>query len=188
MHPKGTSFSACGVIGETTLDIHIVLTGSDMLELKLLLLLLVANGAPILTRKLLEARFDLALDGGQLTPKGKPWLGPSKTIRGLISAIMTTTLISPLLGFSLGFGFVFGLLAMAGDLLASFTKRRLGLASSSQAIGLDQIPESLIPLIYCAYSLGLGWLSVFVTVLAFWITEILLSRFLFRIGIRRHPY
>ena len=159
-----------------------------MLELKLLLLLLVANGAPILARKFLDSRFDQALDGGRMTSTGKPWLGPSKTVRGLVAAVLATTIFAPFLGFAWDFGFVFGLLAMAGDLLASFTKRRLGLPSSSQASGLDQIPESLVPLVYCKFSLGLEWLSVMAMVLAFWIAEILLSRFLYRIGIRRHPY
>ena len=35
---------------------------------------------------------------------------------------------------------------MAGDLLSSFTKRRMRLASSSMAPGIDQVPESVLPL------------------------------------------
>ncbi|MEN8177847.1 MAG: CDP-archaeol synthase [Pseudomonadota bacterium] len=159
-----------------------------MIELKLFLLLLVANGAPILTRRLLGTRFNAPLDGGLRTSRGRRWLGPAKTLRGLISAILATTLLSPLLGFSWDLGIIFGTLAMLGDLIASFTKRRLGLPSSSQAMGLDQIPESLIPLIYCTFSLGLEWESLFLTVLVFWISGIWLSRLLYRFGIRRHPY
>ena len=41
----------------------------------------------------------------------------------------------------LGIGLLVAATAMAGDLLSSFLKRRLALAPSSQAIGLDQIPE-----------------------------------------------
>ena len=37
--------------------------------------------------------------------------------------------------------------SMAGDLLASFLKRRFGLKVHAQAIGLDQIPEALLPLL-----------------------------------------
>lgn len=159
-----------------------------MLEFKLFLLLLVANGAPIVTRKLLGSRFDMALDGGMRTPGGRRWLGPSKTLRGLVAAILATALLAPLLGFSWDLGIIFGSLAMLGDLSASFIKRRLGLPSSSRANGLDQIPESLFPLLYCTVSLGLGCESLLLTVLAFWISGILLSRFLYRIGIRRHPY
>jgi hypothetical protein len=36
-----------------------------------------------------------------------------------------------------------------GAPLSSFIKRRLALVPSSQAIGLDQIPESLFPLLAC---------------------------------------
>ncbi len=159
-----------------------------MLELKLLLLLLIANGAPIVVRKLLGSRFAVPLDGGLKTAGGRRWLGDSKTLRGLLAAILATTSVSALLGFSWGFGAVFGMLAMLGDLIASFIKRRLGLPTSSQANGLDQIPESFIPLIYCTISLGLAWWSVAAIVMAFWISGILLSRLLYRIGIRRHPY
>ena len=160
----------------------------EAVELKLLLLLLIANGAPILARHVLNSRFNLALDGGKKTSGGRPWLGPSKTVRGVLAAVLATTLSAPILGFSAGFGALFGALAMLGDLAASFIKRRLGLASSSQAIGLDQIPESLIPLIYSALILGLSWWSVVILVLAFWLSEILLSLLLFRLRIRQHPY
>jgi hypothetical protein len=44
---------------------------------------------------------------------------------------------------------------MAGDLFSSFLKRRLNLPPSSPALGLDQVPESLFPLLACRYSLPL---------------------------------
>jgi len=159
-----------------------------MLEFKLLLLLLVANGAPIVARKLLGSHFAAPLDGGLRSAGGKRWLGDAKTLRGLSAAILASALFSILLGFSWGFGILFGMLAMLGDLCASFIKRRLGLPASSQANGLDQIPESLIPLLYASYSLELGCWSLWGVVLAFWISGNLLSRLLYRIGIRRHPY
>jgi CDP-2,3-bis-(O-geranylgeranyl)-sn-glycerol synthase len=159
-----------------------------MIELKLLLLLLIANGAPILARLLLRSRLDHALDAGRTNSQGKPWLGPSKTLRGVLAAVLTTSIGAILLGLSWQLGVIIGLLAMVGDLLASFVKRRIGLAPSSQANGLDQIPESLLPMLYCAARLELGWVSVVGVVTAFWISEILLSRLLYRLGIRRHPY
>ena len=159
-----------------------------MLELKLFLLLLVANGAPILSRKLLGSRFNYPLDWGLKTPGGRRWLGSSKTFRGVIAAVVATALLAPLLGFTWGFGVVFGFLAMLGDLFTSFTKRRLGLPSSSRANVLDQVPESVFPLIYCIPSLDLAWQSLFTIVMAFWLAGVLLSRLLYRIGIRRQPY
>ncbi|MCU7921876.1 MAG: CDP-archaeol synthase [Candidatus Thiodiazotropha sp. (ex Dulcina madagascariensis)] len=157
-------------------------------ELKLLLLLVAANGAPILARHLFGDRFDLPLDGGHRTPKGRYLLGPSKTIRGLIAAILATSAIAPLLGIDWKSGAMIGALAMLGDLLASFVKRRLKMPPSSQAIGLDQVPESLLPLLYCALVLDLDWWSVLFLVLTFVVVVSLLSRLLFLLGIRRRPY
>ncbi|MGD8590062.1 MAG: CDP-archaeol synthase [Chromatiales bacterium] len=159
-----------------------------MIELKLLLLLLIANGTPILARHLLGSRFDFPLDGGTTTARGKRWLGPSKTVRGLLAAILATAVAATLLGFPWITGGLVGLLAMLGDLSASFIKRRLGLPPSSQATGLDQLPESLLPMLYCVLHLDLDWYAMFRVVFGFWISEILLSRLLFRLGIRRHPY
>jgi CDP-archaeol synthase len=50
--------------------------------------------------------------------------------------------------------------AMAGDLLSSFVKRRFGLAPSSKATGLDQIPEALFPLLACRSALSLTALDI----------------------------
>jgi CDP-2,3-bis-(O-geranylgeranyl)-sn-glycerol synthase len=159
-----------------------------MTEFKLFLLLLIANGAPILARILLGSRFAWPLDWGLETAKGRPWLGPSKTFRGILAAVLASSIGAILLGFSWHMGVALGLFAMLGDLFASFTKRRLGLPASSQATGLDQIPESLFPMLYAAGYLQLSWSSVLLVVLGFWISEILLSRLLYRLGIRRHPY
>ena len=46
--------------------------------------------------------------------------------------------------------------AMAGDLVSSFMKRRLRLKSEAQAVGLDQIPEVLLPLLLRKSRLGLS--------------------------------
>jgi hypothetical protein len=44
-------------------------------------------------------------------------------------------------------GVVVGSMAMLGDLFSSFVKRRLNLPPSSRATFLDQVPESLFPLL-----------------------------------------
>jgi CDP-2,3-bis-(O-geranylgeranyl)-sn-glycerol synthase len=77
---------------------------------------------------------------------------------------------------------------MAGDLTSSFIKRRLGIASSGRALGLDQVPEALLPLLVCYGALGLGPLEVLLTVTLFSIGSPLISPLMFRIGIRRHPH
>jgi hypothetical protein len=77
---------------------------------------------------------------------------------------------------------------MAGDLLASFLKRRLGLQPSSMALGLDQIPESLFPLLACCRMLSLTTLDVVVGTAIFFVSELVLSRVLFRLHVRDRPY
>jgi CDP-2,3-bis-(O-geranylgeranyl)-sn-glycerol synthase len=78
--------------------------------------------------------------------------------------------------------------AVAGDLFSSFVKRRLGLASSSMAIGLDQIPESLFPLLASRILLPLGWLDILAGVAVFFVGELVGSRILFRLKLRDTPY
>jgi len=77
---------------------------------------------------------------------------------------------------------------MVGDLLSSFVKRRLDRRPSSQAIGIDQIPEALLPLLACRAALGLGLLDIVVVVAAFFVGELVVSRLLFRLHIRDEPY
>ncbi len=76
---------------------------------------------------------------------------------------------------------------MAGDLLSSFLKRRLALAPSSRATGIDQIPESLFPLLACRSALVVD-ASMSRRGSLFLIGEILLSRVLFRLHVRDRPY
>lgn len=153
-----------------------------------LLWLFAVNGAPIVAGKLLGQRWDHPVDGGAKAWDGRPWFGPSKTWRGLVAALLVGELVGLYLGFRFGIGFGVGGLAMLGDLLSSFSKRRLGFSSSSMALGLDQVPESLIPLLWLQAWISLDRLEVLALVLAFWAGEILLSRFLFKLHIRDQPY
>lgn len=154
----------------------------------LLLLLLVANGSPILARMALRGRYDAALDGGHRLADGRPMLGPSKTWRGLAAAVLLTTLCAALFGLSWWIGVMIGVLAMAGDAVSSFVKRRLGIPSGGMAIGLDHIPESLLPLLACRPLLGLGWIDILLLSLAFMVANLVMSRVLFHLGVREHPH
>src|SRR5579883_646632 len=117
--------------------------------LQLIVLLALANGTPVIAKWLLGDHLALPLDGGARFLDGRPLLGHSKTIRGVVLAIVVTSLGAALIGLSAAVGALVGVLAMAGDLLSSFVKRRLGLIASSRATGLDQIPEALLPLVAC---------------------------------------
>jgi hypothetical protein len=156
--------------------------------LPLLCLVLAANGGPVLTRLLLKDRFAHAIDGGRLLVDQRPVFGPSKTWAGLISAAVFTGALAAPLGVSPILGLSIGLAAMAGDLLSSFIKRRLGLASSRPAPGLDQLPESLFPALLAAGPMGLAGLDILLTVMLFIMIEIASSHLLYRLGLRTYPY
>jgi hypothetical protein len=156
--------------------------------LQSVLLLTLANGAPVVAKKLLGARLAFPLDAGARFLDGQPWLGPSKTVRGVVASVVTTAVVAPLLGLSPTTGGLVAALAMIGDLFSSFVKRRLRFPSSSQAIGLDQVPESLLPLLVCRQTLSLTFLDVAIVVGIFIVGELILSRLLYDLHVRDEPY
>jgi CDP-2,3-bis-(O-geranylgeranyl)-sn-glycerol synthase len=153
-----------------------------------LLLLLLANGAPPLARYWLGSRFALPLDGGRCFIDGRPLLGAAKSWRGVLAAMLATTIGGVLLGVSGWLALWFALLSLLGDALASFLKRRLAIPVHGRSVGLDQIPEALLPLWLLATPLGLGGAQVAVGTLLFMLLEIALSPILFRLHLRSRPY
>jgi CDP-2,3-bis-(O-geranylgeranyl)-sn-glycerol synthase len=156
--------------------------------LPLLLLIIIANGAPILTRLLLNDSFNLAVDFGQRMPDKNRLFGPSKTWRGILAALLATTTAAWLLEHSPETGFLVAAYAILGDLCSSFIKRRLSMQPSSMAPLLDQVPESLLPAFMLKEVFNLDILAVILLVLIFIIIELLLSHILYRYGVRNRPY
>ena len=159
-----------------------------MTEAAPLLLLLAANGAPVLARWALGSRWARPVDGGRTWRDGRPLLGAAKTWRGVAAGGLLPALLAPLLGLPAVLGLALGLLSMAGDLGASFLKRRLGLPPSARATGLDQLPEACLPLAVLRVPLSLDWADVLGLGLAFMLLDLLLSPLLYRLHIRRRPY
>jgi hypothetical protein len=156
--------------------------------LEALILLMLANGTPLLAKKVLGDRLSYPVDANLRFADGKPLFGPSKTVRGVILAVLTTAAGAALLRIDWRVGVLLGSAAMAGDLFSSFIKRRCNMSTSSMALGLDQVPESLFPLIACEGWLSLGLVDISVTVALFFAGEIVLSRFFFALGLRDRPY
>lgn len=156
--------------------------------LQSILLLTLANGAPVVAKKILGARLAFPLDAAARFFDGQPLLGPSKTVRGVVISVFTTAVVAPLLGVSLAAGGLVAALAMTGDLFSSFVKRRLRFPSSSRAILLDQVPESLLPLLVCKETLSLTTIDVVIGVGAFVLGELILSRLLYDLRLRDEPY
>lgn len=155
---------------------------------KVLLLLTMANGAPVIGKRILGDKMAFPIDSGLILRDGQPLFGNSKTIRGIVLALFATTILAPLVGLEFRSGAMLAALAMAGDLFSSFLKRRLKIPPSSMAIGLDQIPESLLPALVARFVLPLTLCDVTAITFVFFVAVLLLSRLLFALKIRDQPY
>jgi len=156
--------------------------------LSLLLLIIIANGAPILIRWLLNNDFNLAVDFGLKLPDNNRLLGSSKTWRGILAAMLATTAGAWFLGHHPETGILVAVYAILGDLCSSFIKRRLSMKPGSMAPLLDQVPESLFPAFMLKDVFNLDISSVILLVLIFIIVELLLSHILYKYGVRKTPY
>ena len=159
-----------------------------LLLLKLLLLLMLANGAPIAVKDVLRRRLSYPVDGGVVLSDGRPLFGKSKTLRGISASLAATSAGSVVLGLGWKIGMVISAVAMAGDLCSSFLKRRLNVQPSGRATGLDQIPESLFPLLAVWSALSLSSWDIAVGVGLFFAGELLISIVFYRLHLRERPY
>jgi hypothetical protein len=155
------------------------------LSVQLLLLLGVANLAPLVARRLLRSRWQAPLDGGLRFFDGRRLLGPSKTVRGLVAAIVAAAACALLLGIPIHLGALIGAMAMLGDALSSFIKRRLGLAPGAEVIGLDQVPESLLPLLAVRGALSVSPLQIVAVMAVFVAFGVPLARIVRRRHLRK---
>ena len=145
---------------------------------QLVLLVVIANGTPVFIRLLLGERWNWPLDCHYLLPDRRPLLGKTKTVRGLIGALLVTGLIAPLFNLTQLEGAQFALLAMLGDLCSSFIKRRLGFDSSRSIPLLDQLPEAILPLWVMQAAFGATLAEIATAVVVFIVIDLLLSRLL----------
>lgn len=158
-----------------------------MLHLKILFLLWSINFTPPLLAHLMDSKWSKPLDLGICFRDGKPLLGGHKTIRGLIGAVLTGTVIAPVLGLPWWLGFVTSVLSMGGDLVSSFLKRRMSLPCGSIAPGLDQVLEGGFPFLVLGPFFSLGGFQVSFLIALFGVGAYMGSWFLKRI-LRERPY
>lgn len=155
---------------------------------QLLALIGAANIAPILAKRLLGTRGNAPIDFGIRFADGRPLLGPAKTWRGVAAAVLLGSLSALAFGLPAGVGALIGAAAMAGDMMSSFVKRRVGIASSGKATGLDQVPEALLPLLAVQGMLQLSPAMIVGVTLAFFLLALPLARWAHRIGLRDQPH
>jgi len=149
----------------------------EPIYLKLLILIVVANLAPIVGQRMLRNRFATPLDCGLHFLDGRPLLGPSKTWRGYVFSTLITSACAWIEGLDMATGLVFALAVLLGDSVTSFIKRRLGLVPGGNAPGLDQVLESLLPLLVVQHRFDLGLSGILGVVLTFIILNLIFWRY-----------
>jgi hypothetical protein len=77
-----------------------------------LVLLTLANGSPVIAKRIFGDHFSSPIDGGTKYMDGRAVFGSSKTTRGVLVSILVTTAGSPLLGLELKVGFLAGITAV----------------------------------------------------------------------------
>ncbi len=100
-----------------------------------------ANASPVIFSRMNLFGLRRPLDGGKVAWDGKRWLGDGKTVQGILLGPLVGVLFgfllrgysTPLAGFLLGFG------ALFGDLVGSFLKRRFGMPRGANAGLLDRL-------------------------------------------------
>ena len=141
-----------------------------------LLLLVVANSTPVMLARVLGSRYAAPVDANRLLHDGRPLFGPHKTWRGVISGTAAAGLTAALLEQGFILGALFGAMALAGDLLSSFLKRRLGCASGRSLLFLDQLPEALLPMIILRGTMGLDAIAIVGTAALFTLFDVMTAR------------
>lgn len=114
-----------------------------------------------------------ALDGGRLMPDGRRILGKSKTLNGSLGGIFAGTiyqiggnlLLSTPISEHLILAFFLASGAIAGDLVGSFIKRRLGIESGESAPLLDQLDFAIGALFLASFIMPLEMETVVILLL-----------------------
>jgi CDP-2,3-bis-(O-geranylgeranyl)-sn-glycerol synthase len=138
-----------------------------------LLLVCVASSAAWAASRTLGRLLAAPLDFGLELADGRRLLGSHKTWRGLAAGVLACALAAPFLELDVAIGAGFGAAALVGDALSSAVKRRLALRPGAEVLGLDQLPEALLPLVLFSRALGIGAVEIAAVALLFTILDVL---------------
>ncbi len=147
-----------------------------MVDPESFVLLLAANGTPVVAAWLLGSRVAWPLDAGREFRDGRRLLGAHKTWRGLVLGIVVAGIAGAAMRIGVSTAAAFGALALAGDLVSSFFKRRLGRVPGRESLLLDPLPESVLPMLVLQRQLGLDAAALLGTTLLFALLNVTFSR------------
>lgn len=151
---------------------------SPEIIIRVIVFLVLVNCLPVVTHMVLQERWRYPLDGGCTWRDGKPLLGKNKSVRGVIVGIAGGTAAYGLLMQPWWVAATASLLTMAGDLTSSFIKRRMGHPKGRSVFPLDQIFESLLPVLFLAPYMGLSIEQQLIILVLFVLTAYSSSRYL----------
>jgi hypothetical protein len=149
----------------------------ELIDWPVLAILIVANATPVVLARIFGDRYGAPIDRNRVFRDGRPLFGPHKTWRGAIGGTLAAGLTGDVLAMGFVLGLLFGALALLGDLVSSFVKRRGGCASGRAVPGLDQLPEALLPMLCLRTFLGLDLPAVLGTTTLFCVLDVLTARF-----------
>ncbi len=165
----------------------------------------VANGSPPVISKILEGKCT-PLDGGRNFIDGRRILGDGKTVEGFVGGVLAGYSISliiysilivllPKRILSLFYipspphVLILCILALSGDLLGAFVKRRLGLARGAPAPVLDQLDFLMFPLLYMYLVLRIHDCYIYVIAILFTLFMHLFTNYVaYKLGIKSVPW
>lgn len=165
-----------------------------------------SNAAPIFAAKIPALqRFDAPIDGGRQFG-GQDLFGSHKTWRGFASGIIVATVLlflqqqvvahTALMDFIeidyaalpvLLLGPLFAVGALGGDLLESFLKRRIGIASGKSWLFFDQLDYIIGSVLVSLFFVVLTPMQ-YVWIFVFWfLVHVIISYIGYRIGLKDEP-
>lgn len=130
------------------------------------------------------------LDGRRTLRDGRRLLGDGKTVRGAGGGLLLATVIGLTAGTGLAAASLIAGSAMAGDLLGSFAKRRLGRKRGAPLLLLDQL-DALLPLALVEWRwhfLDLNTPAVAALAAAVFVIQLAGNYILYRMGKKTVPW
>jgi CDP-archaeol synthase len=141
-----------------------------------LLLLVAANATPLALARLFGSRGDVPLDLGCTLRDGRRLFGNHKTWRGFAGGTVACAFVAHLLSLGWQLGAAFGAVSLLGDATSSSLKRRFNLASGTEVPLVDQLPETVFPLVLFAAPLDLDLGGIALATTLFAVLDILAAR------------
>lgn len=145
--------------------------------IKVVAFLLWVNMLPPLARLIWEDRFNWPVDCGATWFDGRDVFGPNKTIRGIFFSLLGSLLFVPILEVGWQLILFSTFLALCGDLITSFIKRRIKFSSGEHVPVMDHFLESLMPTLFLGKFLPLNS-SADIYSLAWWQIAAIISFFI----------